>query len=169
MFGPIKNVIFDFDGTLVNASKEFQPFDGVEVMLQTIKKSTLSLGIFTGRERYSAQKIIRLHGWWGSYFNEENILCGDDGFASKPSGEGIVELLRRFSWVAKETLMVGDNSYDILAGNEAGVRTAAVLWNLPEGKNTERTIFREAWQRWDNIPCDLRLDSPQSLSRWLGV
>jgi len=229
MFGPIRQVVFDFDGTLVNtmpsiikglgmaarlgsgkeisdhelvksfgaapsgvlakwmpsdqvpaalkhwedfqatlAPAEIAPFEGIPEMLAALKTQSVRLAIFTGRDRATAEKIIRAHGWWETYFDADTILAGDDGFPVKPQSEGLAQFLKKLSFDPTTTLMVGDHEYDALAGRGAGCKTAAALWDLPAGQGTQRSRFREAWTKWEKIPVDLRLVAPGSLLEWLA-
>jgi HAD superfamily hydrolase (TIGR01549 family) len=229
MFGPIDNIIFDFDGTLVDtmpsvirglgeairrasgrevdatelvatfgpapqavlekwvsrdqvpfamkawldfekslAPEEYEPFPQVEEMLETLKRFQMRIGIFTGRDRLGTIRIAKAHGWLGSYFSEDDMVCGDDGYTPKPNPEALLALLVKRAWEATRTLMVGDHPYDMMAGRAAGIKTAAALWDLPQGSATRRARFREGWQKWDQVDCDLRLDSPHSLGEWIA-
>jgi len=228
MFGPIKNLVFDFDGTLVdsmsivvqgltwaiaqttskNISKEelvatFGPpprevlsqwvpqekleaahslwldfenkqnsvpaFAGVNEMLQSLLEASRGLCIFTGRDRPSTEKILSTLDWVPRYFNLKEIVCGDDGMQPKPHPEALLHILKLKNWKAEESLMVGDHPYDMIAGRQAGMKTAAALWDLPVGQGTQRSRFKEAWTRWDTVDCDLRLTSPLSLKQWVGI
>ncbi len=146
--------------------EDFDVFPGVEAMLDGLKNHGIQLLVFTGRDRAGSLRIINSHGWIGKYFDEEKMSCGDDGIRPKPSGDGIVRLQKKLNLDLSKTLMVGDHAHDMAAGKEAGCKTAAVLWDVPPGKGTQRSRFREGWERWDKVECDLRLDNPQSLLNW---
>lgn len=230
MFGPIKNVVFDFDGTLVDSMAsvidglgsaleatlgrriseqellasfgpapqdvirkwvpeaqvaetfakwiafeakqtpaDFIPFEGVEELLEGLKKLGIGIGIFTGRDRLGTLRIAKHQQWVGKFFDEAGMICGDDGFAAKPKPDALIELLGRMKWDPATVLMVGDHAYDMMAGQAAGTKTAAALWDLPKGKATEKGRFREGWKKWDSVPCDLRLASPKSLLAWFNT
>jgi pyrophosphatase PpaX len=231
MFGPVKNIVFDFDGTLVdtmsrvvaglsgaiqhvsgkNVSRDelvatfgpapkavleqwvpedkvdqalefwlefeensqslhMKPFDGVDEMLRFLKAENYSLAIFTGRDRNSTLKILRAHSWLGEFFEEADLICGDDGFDPKPSGEGLNHLISQRSWSPAETLMVGDHPHDMRAGRDALTKTAAALWDLGmAGGKTQRARFRQVWEKWGDDICDLRLPAPASLVAWLKI
>jgi HAD superfamily hydrolase (TIGR01549 family) len=228
MFGPIHQVVFDFDGTLVDTMssvirglgdavrfatgkevsteelvKTFGPapqevlargmpasdvprafhhweqfekslgpadmkvFEGVEEMLTALRDAKIPIGIFTGRDRMGTIRIAQAHGWLGKYFNETHMVCGDDGHKVKPAPDALLALMRAHAWEPATTLMVGDHAYDMMAGRAAGTKTAAAIWDLPAGQGTRRSRFREGWQKWDAVDCDLRLDEPMSLARWI--
>jgi phosphoglycolate phosphatase-like HAD superfamily hydrolase len=230
MFGPIKNFIFDLDGTLIDSMgsafegfvglledkyslkigrqdlvphlgksprdifsvwlKEEQhlnemmkiwddwcaeikiekvpAFDGVHELLELLHEKNLNKFIYTGRDRKGAIAFLKLHGWWNKYFNEETLYAGDQGFAPKPSPEALHHLMEKFKLNHDETLFTGDSEKDVIAGNAAGIKTAAALWDLApfEGK-THRMRFKNAWQMWDQYSPDLRLSSPRELISWI--
>jgi pyrophosphatase PpaX len=227
MFGPISNVVFDFDGTLVdtmpsvikglggaiekilgrkipvdellrsfgpapqevirkwvpeekveeafshwvaseraNGLDQCKPFIGAEALLAGLQEAQIGMGIFTGRDREGTLRIAEAQGWMGKFFVESDMVCGDDGYAAKPQPDALLALLKRKNWGAAATLMVGDHPYDMMAGKAAFTKTAAALWDLPVGQGTYRSRFKESWNRWDGVDCDLRLSSPLSLLEW---
>lgn len=56
-----------------------------------------------------------------SYFTE--VVTADNGFKRKPAPESINYLLSKYKLNPKKTVMIGDRSLDIEAGNAAGVET----------------------------------------------
>ncbi len=229
MFGPIRMVVFDFDGTLVDtmshvvesivyavkkvknidvspqevqskfvpsmreilslwfendsekslaieAWKEYQgssyswakPFSRVEEMLLGIQKTPVKMCIFTGRNREPVVEILREHAWLGKFFKEDHLVCGDDGFQPKPSGEGLLALCKKFNVAPQDTIFVGDHNHDLLAGRDAGTKTALVLWDMStKGKKNERSHFRDLWSNASDALSDLRLSDPAGLTAWL--
>ena len=145
---------------------QMRPFAGVEEMLTTLKARGIALGIFTGRDRSGTLRILRTCGWFEKYFTETNIVCGDDGFSPKPKPDPLLHLMKVLNLDPVTTLMVGDHPYDILAGKAAGTKAAAALWDMPRNLRSQRARFRETWKKWDALPCDLRLESPASLTEW---
>ncbi len=147
----------------------YVPFAGVEAMLIELQVANLPFGIFTGRDRAGTLHILNKLGWFNKFFSESNIVCGDDGFKAKPSGQGLSHLISTLGWSKEHTLMVGDHEHDLMAGREAGTKTAVALWDqtFVEGQ-TNRARFRESWDRWQgNDHIDLRVPKPESLSYWI--
>jgi phosphoglycolate phosphatase-like HAD superfamily hydrolase len=226
MFGPIKYVVFDLDGTLVNTmpsvvrglseavreglghgipteelvksfgpaprdvlakwmppervpaamghwldfesrlgAEDLRPFPGVPELLEGLHAARMPMAVFTGRDRRGALRILELHGWT-RFFGPESLLAGDDGFPTKPRHEGLVMLLQRLGFDPATTVMVGDHPHDATAGRAAGCKTAAALWDLPEGQGSQRSRFRAAWTKWDSVPVDVRLTEVGSLLAW---
>lgn len=153
-------------GGRLNASA----FEGVDDMLLRLQELGIGLFIFTGRGRQSTLSILEEQGWLGKYFEADRIVCGDDGFAAKPSEEGLLHLIDHFNLNAPSTLMVGDHLADLQAGRAAGMTTAAVLWDLSMqlGK-TRREKFKNLWNYWDEALTDVRLKDPSALPTWVQV
>lgn len=149
----------------------YKPFDQVEELLKGLKEKDVFIGIVTGRDREGTLKIIDLHNWHIDYFPHEQIRCGDDGPKAKPEPDLLLDLIDKYSLDPESTLMVGDLPMDIVAGKKAGVKTAAVLWDShydPELHKTYRNFYKKTWDKWDGIPCDVRLNSPLSLLNWIA-
>lgn len=51
------------------------------------------------------------------------IITGDNHFARKPDPEALTYLLDKYELEPSQTAMVGDRPLDILAGQNAGVKT----------------------------------------------
>jgi HAD superfamily hydrolase (TIGR01549 family) len=150
------------------ASDEMLAFSGVDEMLQGIVDKNISVGLFTGRDRAGTLRILKARSWYDKYFTDENIVCGDDGHKTKPAPDALLYLLQKMNWAAERTLLIGDHAHDMTAGRLAGVKTAAVLWDMPPSK-TPRAQYKAVWKKWDNVDCDLRLSSPLSLLEWVSV
>jgi pyrophosphatase PpaX len=58
------------------------------------------------------------------------IVAYDHVKKVKPDPEPIMLALQKLGSTPEETLMVGDNFHDILAGKNAGTKTAGVAWSI---------------------------------------
>jgi len=54
----------------------------------------------------------------------------DDVKHVKPDPEPILLALKKMHLEKENVLMIGDNSHDIVGGQNAGVRTAGVAWSM---------------------------------------
>jgi HAD superfamily hydrolase (TIGR01549 family) len=161
-----------WDQALVTLKREqCEPFDGIDELLQTLKSQGLPMGIVTGRDRGSAKQILKAVGWWGHYFEESNLIAGDDEWGAKPDPRGLSELCKRFGLTPKNVVYVGDHSVDAQAALGAGVLFAAALWDLDPKAKTHRTAYKKLWTHWDEVDAQfqvtLRLPKPSSLIQWL--
>lgn len=101
-------------------------YPGVSEFLQYLQSRNVTLALFTGKGRRTTDITLEKFGI-NRYF--EMTVTGDDVEEHKPSGNGILKIMNRFSLTAGEVLMVGDAVADIKAARETGVRIASVLWD----------------------------------------
>lgn len=94
---------------------------GAADLLAALRARGCTMGILTRNSHHGAMKTLyacRL----ADFFDTDNIL-GRESCAPKPSADGIVHLLERWSAGPSEAVMVGDYLFDLVAGREAGVAT----------------------------------------------
>ena len=109
-----------------NHSRLARLYPGIKETLQYIRERHRSLAIFTGKGVRTTTITLREFGL-DAYFDA--VVTGNDVVNHKPSSEGILKILERFSLRPEEALMVGDAVSDVKAAHEAGVPMAAVLWD----------------------------------------
>ncbi len=98
-------------------------FPEVEVMLGTLKKAGIKLGIATSKARERLeQDLVRTRV--GEYFHL--TLTGDDVANAKPAPDQIIAGIEYFGIASERMLFVGDGSNDVIAGRDAGAMTAGV-------------------------------------------
>lgn len=100
-------------------------YPGTEAMLAALRAAGLGVILATSKPRVFAVKILE-HFNLARYFD---AIFGSelDGRLSD-KGELIAEILRVQQLDPDATLMVGDRMHDIIGGQRAGVRTAAVAY-----------------------------------------
>jgi pyrophosphatase PpaX len=102
-------------------------FPEVKETLITLKELGMKLGIVTTKINGTALRGLKVTEIT-DYFD---VIIGlDDVTHAKPHPEPILKALQKLDGVPSEALMVGDNYHDILAGKNAGVKTAGVAWSL---------------------------------------
>ena len=116
-----------------------QPFEGVRALLAGLKTHGVQTAIWTGRDRESAERLLRVHQLEG-YF--ATVVCGDDLPTHKPEPEGLREIMRRLGVTSAETLFVGDADVDVLGGEACGVDTVLIRHN----REIEAHISSKSWQ-----------------------
>lgn len=140
LFGPPEDVILKqlFTENLEEASRDYYTFyqenhknytsifSGMDYIISSIKESERTLGIFTGKGRRTSEITLRELALL-NYF--DLIVTGDDVKNHKPHPEGIINFLEKFNFNPPEVLMIGDSPSDISAAKEAGVYSAALLWD----------------------------------------
>lgn len=100
--------------------------DGCTALLAELAAREIPVAILTRNVRDAVDDFLRR-------FNVRVVASytREDG-PPKPSPAGVLSLCRTFGLAPQQVWMVGDFKYDVLAGRDAGCRTALVLSPLPE-------------------------------------
>ena len=112
---------------LANHDALVKEFVGVMETIETLKKKGYKLAIVTTKREDVAFKGLRLMKL-DSYFDV--MIAYDHVKKVKPDPEPIFLALEKLGSKPEETLMVGDNFHDVLAGKNAGTKTAGVAWTI---------------------------------------
>lgn len=102
-------------------------YEGVFDTIQELKERNYKVGIVTTKMRKAVEPGL-VKGRLEQFFDV--IVTYDDVKNTKPDPEPIELALKLIGSSAEETIMVGDNSHDILAGKNAGTKTAGVAWTI---------------------------------------
>jgi HAD superfamily hydrolase (TIGR01509 family) len=100
-----------------------RPFAGARELLASLQAGGVKLGIWTGRDRWSAEKILETHGF-SPFFRA--LVCGDDLPSHKPDPAGLLRAIELVEAAAARTVFLGDADADVLGGHAAGVHTIFV-------------------------------------------
>ncbi|HWA86319.1 MAG TPA: HAD-IA family hydrolase [Opitutus sp.] len=119
--------------------KLIRPFTGMAALLADLRAAGCASAIWTGRERESAEWLLREHGIAPQV---QTFVCGDDLATHKPDPAGLAEVLHRLDVPVGETLFVGDADVDVLAGAAIGVRTLLIH----HGRPLDATVRAKAWR-----------------------
>jgi pyrophosphatase PpaX len=112
---------------LANHDALVKEFVGVIETIETLKKKGYKLAIVTTKREDVAFKGLRLMKL-DSFFDV--MIAYDHVKKVKPDPEPIFLALEKLDSKPEETLMVGDNFHDVLAGKNAGTKTAGVAWTI---------------------------------------
>lgn len=104
-----------------------QEFEGVYETIQALKERNYKVGIVTTKMRKAVERGL-IKGRLDPFFDV--VVTYDDVKNTKPDPEPIELALKLIGSTAEETIMIGDNSHDILAGKNAGTKTAGVAWTI---------------------------------------
>ena len=102
-------------------------FEGVSEALRALKEAGYKLAIVSTKKNHMIHKGIELLEV-GNVF--DTVIGLDDVRHAKPNPEPILLALERLEVDRTEALMIGDNYHDIVGGQNAGVKTAAVAWSI---------------------------------------
>ncbi|MEM5011100.1 pyrophosphatase PpaX [Niallia taxi] len=102
-------------------------FEGVYDTINTLKENGYKIGIVTTKLSDVVNMGLRLTKL-DEFFDV--IVALDHVKNAKPDPEPVLMALEQLGSSPEEAIMVGDNSHDILAGKNAGTKTAGVAWTL---------------------------------------
>ncbi|PEE39631.1 pyrophosphatase PpaX [Bacillus pseudomycoides] len=104
-----------------------EEYETVYETVQELKKQGYKIGIVTTKARQTVEMGLKL-----SKLKEffDVVVTIDDVEHVKPHPEPIQKALKLLDAKPEETLMVGDNHHDIVGGQNAGTKTAAVAWTI---------------------------------------
>jgi pyrophosphatase PpaX len=112
---------------LANHDLLVKEFAGVFETVQTLKEKGYKIAIVTTKRLDVTLKGLRLTKL-DQFF--DIIVAYDHVKKVKPDPEPILLALEQLGSKPEESLMVGDNFHDILAGKNAGTKTAGVSWSI---------------------------------------
>jgi pyrophosphatase PpaX len=102
-------------------------YETVYETVETLHEKGFKLGIVTTKVRSTVLmglKLTKLDRFF------DCIVALDDVERAKPDPEPIFKALSILQSAPQEAIMVGDNYHDILAGKNAGTKTAGVAWSV---------------------------------------
>ena len=124
----VEEMVLDYRTyNLANHDALVKEFVGVMETIETLKIKGYKLGIVTTKREDVAFKGLRLMKL-DSYFDV--MIAYDHVKKVKPDPEPIFLALEKLGSNPEEALMVGDNFHDVLAGKNAGTKTAGVAWSI---------------------------------------
>jgi pyrophosphatase PpaX len=109
-----------------NFEKLIAIHSGVADGVKELQRLGYKLGIVTSRLNESATRGLKHFGLM-DYF--ESIISADDTEIHKPDPTPALMALAQLSGKPEETMIVGDSSFDILCGKNAGMTSVAVGWS----------------------------------------
>lgn len=99
-------------------------FAGVEAMLDQLGEAGHWLAVATGKSRVGLDRALDASGLRSRF---RASRCADECH-SKPHPQMLEELMDEFGVEARNTLMIGDTSHDLLMAQNAGVDALAVSY-----------------------------------------
>ena len=88
--------------------------------------------MLTNKPVAPAQKILKKFGLENSF---ATYLCGDTTPERKPSPAGIYEILRQTGIAPEKAIMIGDDTPDVLAANNAGIDCITLFKGFGKAEN----------------------------------
>ena len=112
-----------------NSLVQSRPFDGVESMLKELQDRDIPWGVVTNKMESLSMPLLEKFGWRSSV---SVVVCGDTVSSSRPDPEPVLAACKKIGVDPQSALMVGDDVRDVLAGTQAGCRTAFALYGYAD-------------------------------------
>ena len=104
-------------------------YPGAKLAVETLaRRDDIVLGIATGKSKRGVVRLFDQEGWHAHF---ATIQTADDN-PSKPHPGMIETAMREVGIGPEHTVMIGDTTYDIEMGRNAGVATIGVTWGYHE-------------------------------------
>jgi len=100
-------------------------FDGVEELLQELKRRGVKCGIVTSRNRDEVANDTTLSSLM-KYFS--HIVSAEDTRKHKPEAEPVLKLMELAGAVPAGVIYIGDTYFDYMCAKNAGVEFALASW-----------------------------------------
>jgi HAD superfamily hydrolase (TIGR01509 family) len=116
--------------------------DGVDELLENIRKEKVPASIFTGRSWNTTETILKYHGLLNSFIT---VIAHNHVDSPKPSPAGLHLALSRMNLKPEQVLFVGDSPMDMIASSAAGSQGVAALWDLLASRKAIEPHQPEHW------------------------
>lgn len=127
-----------------------KPFVGIHKVLEMLKAMKLPIALWTGRDRNSAEKILKSHNLVNLF---DKSCFGDCAFKSKPDLDGYLSLLSYFNIEPQYAAIVGDHEFDLIETGRIGSFTIHANWTIPA-----KTL---------KVPPQISFNSTRDLLKWI--
>ena len=122
-------------------------YDGIPEMLATMAADGWRLGVATGKSDRGLKLVLDHHGLAHHFVTLQTA----DRHPSKPHPAMIEAAMADAGVAARDTVMIGDTSFDIAMAHNAGVRAIGVAWGYHEAAE----LFAEGADAVAGTPADL--------------
>ena len=121
-------------------------------ILASLKSRRFKIGLVTSGDEERVVSELKRKGIFKIF---DVVICGDHVpiEEQKPSPRQIILALKKLNTKPKDAVYVGDTSFDVLAGKNAGVKTVALTGGLhPVGKlrNSNPDLLVHDWNELEN-------------------
>lgn len=116
-----------YDNISSHCIEEITKFEGIDLMFSQLEANDISYSIFTSKTRKRTNEIINQF-FKNRYFKE--IVCPEDLEVNegKPSGAGLIQIIKNNSLCKSGFIYVGDTEVDIQCAQNANVEFVFANW-----------------------------------------
>ncbi|SFV76827.1 Similar to phosphoglycolate phosphatase, clustered with ubiquinone biosynthesis SAM-dependent O-methyltransferase [hydrothermal vent metagenome] len=127
-----------------NIDRSSSTFDGIDDLINTLKKKKLHWGIVTNKPENLTHLLLEKLN-----IKPDVVVCGDTLEFNKPHPAPLLYACAQLAVEPKKCLFVGDDLNDMLAGSNANIKTVAVTYG-----------YGRVTKNWNY---DHKIDQPQEL------
>lgn len=131
-----------------NISQFSKTFPGIDRLIKTIKTRQMFWGVVTNKPENLTHLLLEKLD-----INPDVVVCSDTLAFNKPHPAPLLYACAQLAINPSQCLFVGDDKNDMLAGQNANIKTVAVTYGY--GKVTK------GWE------CDFVIDTPKELEKWI--
>lgn len=104
-----------------------QPYAGLPELLRELRRDGVALAAVTSKGQQETETLLFDLGLADVF----DLVVGDDDVRPlKPDPAPVLEACRRLGVAPADAVMVGDTTFDVAAGRDAGAATIGVLWGI---------------------------------------
>lgn len=115
------------------AVRHLSAMEGADDVVRSLHGRGIRLAVATNDSATAAKATVEAMGW-SDYFDA--AIGYDSGYGAKPAPGMVEGALAELGATADQSVMVGDSSHDIVAGNLAGIRTVQLIGRASSGALT---------------------------------
>lgn len=111
----------------IHCTYHVAPYDGIEDMLQELKKEGVQLAVLSNKPHLQTQDVV------ATFFEKDTfarVYGQQEGIPRKPDPAAVHMILEELGVSAEECLYIGDSDVDMLTGCAAGVSSVGVTWGF---------------------------------------
>ncbi len=123
-------------------------YPGTMAILSNLEKRKIKLGIVTSKGKPGTTRTAAFTGL--DRFMDV-IITAHDVSRHKPDPEPLLHAVQLLGAHVSRTIYIGDSSFDILTGRNAGARTLGVTWGLASREELESLKPDGVLERWDGL------------------
>lgn len=123
-------------------------YPGTLAVLSILEKHKIKLGIVTSKGKPGTTRTAAFTGL--DRFMEV-IVTAHDVSRHKPDPEPLLHAVQLLGAHVSRTIYIGDSSFDILTGRNAGARTLGVTWGLASREELESLQPDGMLESWDGL------------------
>ncbi|PCJ71594.1 MAG: haloacid dehalogenase [Rhodobiaceae bacterium] len=129
-----------------------------EALTALAERDDILLGVATGKSRRGLRSILELHDLKGMF---ATLQTADD-HPSKPHPAMLLQAMTETGVAAGDTVIIGDTSFDMVMGVEAGVRPIGVSWGYHKSYELTEHGAVHVLEQFDEL-------IPFLAAEWTGV